>query len=215
MKSAFMDYQSVKTSHIEDLAVKSAQIDNLAVTSGKIAQLAVDTLHIKDRAVTVPLGIQQQISTANFSGSVAAGWTKEVDVAFPGVETITAGNFCTLFFRSDIRFYSPNVPNPLTLEIYLGDGLIGTIGSRVVVDGSVTRRVWVVTGLSGEYITMATGVTTGAYIDEQGAIQVAFTMPFGINASSALKFKFINSAVARSVVISGSYVNLFLVEFKK
>lgn len=215
MKSAFMDYQSVKTSHIEDLAVKSAQIDNLAVTSGKIAQLAVDTLHIKDRAVTVPLGIQQQISTANFSGSVAAGWTKEVDVAFPGVETITAGNFCTLFFRSDIRFYSPNVPNPLTLEIYLGDGLIGTIGSRVVVDGSVTRRVWVVTGPSGEYITMATGVTTGAYIDEQGAIQVAFTMPFGINASSALKFKFINSAVARSVVISGSYVNLFLVEFKK
>lgn len=93
--------------------------------------------------------------------------------------------------------------------------MIGTIGSRVVVDGSVTRRVWVVTGPSGEYITMATGVTTGAYIDEQGAIQVAFTMPFGINASSALKFKFINSAVARSVVISGSYVNLFLVEFKK
>lgn len=65
MKSAFMDYQSVKTSHIEDLAVKAAKIDSLAVTtakiadlavtSGKIANLAVDTLKIKDNAVTVPV----------------------------------------------------------------------------------------------------------------------------------------------------------------
>ena len=65
LKSAMMDYQSVKTSHIEDLAVKTAkidnlavktaQIDNLAVTSGKIQDLAVDTLKIKDNAVTVPV----------------------------------------------------------------------------------------------------------------------------------------------------------------
>ena len=65
LKSAMMDYQSVKTSHIEDLAVKTAkidnlavktaQIDNLAVTEGKIANLAVDTLKIKDNAVTVPV----------------------------------------------------------------------------------------------------------------------------------------------------------------
>jgi hypothetical protein len=57
MKSAFMDYQSVKTSHIEALAVKSAQIDDLAVTRGKIADLAVDTLKIQDNAVTVPVGV--------------------------------------------------------------------------------------------------------------------------------------------------------------
>ena len=54
MKSAFMDYQSVKTSHIEDLAVKTAQIDDLAVTRGKIDDLAVSTLKIQDEAVTVP-----------------------------------------------------------------------------------------------------------------------------------------------------------------
>jgi len=58
LKSAMMDYQSVKTSHIEDLAVKTAKIDNLAVTEGKIADLAVDTLKIKDNAVTVPVGIK-------------------------------------------------------------------------------------------------------------------------------------------------------------
>lgn len=65
IKSAFMDYQSVKTSHIEDLAVKTskigdaaitnAKIENLAVTGAKIANLAVDTLKIKDNAVTVPV----------------------------------------------------------------------------------------------------------------------------------------------------------------
>lgn len=55
--SAMMDYQSVKTSHIEDLAVKAAKIDNLAVTGAKIADLAVDTLKIQDNAVTVPVGV--------------------------------------------------------------------------------------------------------------------------------------------------------------
>ena len=65
LKSAMMDYQSVKTSHIEDLAVKTAkidklavktaQIDDLAVTTSKIGDLQVDTLKIKDNAVTVPV----------------------------------------------------------------------------------------------------------------------------------------------------------------
>ncbi|MBP1484778.1 TipJ family phage tail tip protein [Acinetobacter nosocomialis] len=65
LKAAFMDYQSVDTSHIKDLAVErgkiadlavgSAQIDNVAVTRGKIADLAVDTLKIADNAVTVPV----------------------------------------------------------------------------------------------------------------------------------------------------------------
>lgn len=65
LKAAMMDYQSVNTSHIVDLAVKTAKIDslavttakidNLAVTEGKIANLAVDTLKIKDNAVTVPV----------------------------------------------------------------------------------------------------------------------------------------------------------------
>ncbi len=56
LKSAMMDYQAVKTSHIEDLAVKTAKIDNLAVTSGKIDNLAVTTLKIQDEAVSVPVG---------------------------------------------------------------------------------------------------------------------------------------------------------------
>ncbi len=65
LKTVIMDYQSVKTSHIEDLAVKAAKIDNLAVgtakidnlavTGAKIANLAVDTLKIQDNAVTVPV----------------------------------------------------------------------------------------------------------------------------------------------------------------
>ena len=67
-KSAMMDYQSVKTSHIEDLAVKTAKIDDLAVTRGKIADLAVNTLKIQDEAVTVPTSVK---STSEFTISGA------------------------------------------------------------------------------------------------------------------------------------------------
>ncbi|WP_262738688.1 TipJ family phage tail tip protein [Acinetobacter variabilis] len=68
LKSAMMDYQSVKTSHIEDLAVKTAKIDDLAVTRGKIADLAVNTLKIQDEAVTVPTSVK---STSEFTVSGA------------------------------------------------------------------------------------------------------------------------------------------------
>lgn len=51
MKSAFMDYQSVKTSHIEDLAVKTAKIDNLAVKTANIDNLAVTAAKIGDAQV--------------------------------------------------------------------------------------------------------------------------------------------------------------------
>ena len=54
MKSAFIDYASIDTAHIKQLAVKSAQIDNAAVTTAKIDDLAVNTLKIQDEAVTVP-----------------------------------------------------------------------------------------------------------------------------------------------------------------
>lgn len=52
LKSAMMDYQSVKTSHIEDLAVKTAKIDNAAITTAKIDALAVTTAKIDNAAIT-------------------------------------------------------------------------------------------------------------------------------------------------------------------
>lgn len=76
IKSAFMDYQSVKTSHIEDLAVKTAKIDDLAVTTAKIGDLQVDTLKIKDEAVTVPIGAKNDapiITGAGFNGGATGG----------------------------------------------------------------------------------------------------------------------------------------------
>lgn len=55
LKSAMIDYQSVKTSHIEDLAV--------------------DTLKIKDNAVTVPIGVKAiDVKTiTTFAGGVTSG----------------------------------------------------------------------------------------------------------------------------------------------
>lgn len=51
LKSAIIDYQSVKTSHIEDLAVKTAQIDDLAVKTSKIDNAAITTAKIGDAQV--------------------------------------------------------------------------------------------------------------------------------------------------------------------
>ena len=91
LESAMMDYQSVRTSHIEDLAVKTAKIDDLAVTRGKIADLAVNTLKIQDNAVTVPIGATWgEISrTPNFNNqlldeaSIQAwfGWSSNTEFA--------------------------------------------------------------------------------------------------------------------------------------
>lgn len=88
LKSAMIDYQSVKTSHIEDLAVKTAKIDNLAVktakiddlavTGAKIDNLAVDTLKIKDNAVTVPVSAFAEAST-----SIGGDYTTVQTLAVP------------------------------------------------------------------------------------------------------------------------------------
>lgn len=88
LKSAMFDYQSVKTSHIEDLAVKTAKIDNLAVktakiddlavTGAKIDNLAVDTLKIKDNAVTVPVSAFAEAST-----SIGGDYTTVQTLAVP------------------------------------------------------------------------------------------------------------------------------------
>lgn len=84
LKSAMMDYQSVKTSHIEDLAVKTAKIDNLAVktaqidnaaiTTAKIGDLQVDTLKIKDNAVTVTALHYMDYYQANTSMTATSYW---------------------------------------------------------------------------------------------------------------------------------------------
>lgn len=88
LESAMIDYQSVKTSHIEDLAVKTAKIDNLAVktakiddlavTGAKIDNLAVDTLKIKDNAVTVPVSAFAEAST-----TVGGGYTTVQTLSVP------------------------------------------------------------------------------------------------------------------------------------
>ena len=76
LKSAMMDYQSVKTSHIEDLAVKTAKIGDAAITTAKIDNLAVSTLKIQDEAVTVPIGAKNDapiVTGAGFSGGATGG----------------------------------------------------------------------------------------------------------------------------------------------
>ena len=220
MKSAFMDYASIKLAHIDtasigSLSAISADLGTIKVGSANIAQLAVDTLHIKDRAVTVPLGVQQQITTANFTGNVASGWTKDVTVAFPGIETISAGSFCTLFFRSNFTFVSTS-PNNLVIEVYIGSSLLGSISSVNIPGDLNWEHVRMDDGYGNSWTSyLPTSVAYAAQVMEQGSVQIAFTMPSGVTASTALRFIFKNNGGAREVTTSGSYVNLFLVEFKK
>lgn len=108
LEAAFIDYQSVNTSHIVDLSVKAAKIDNLAVTTAKIdnlavtgakiADLAVDTLKIADNAVTVPLLVTD---TATFGSTDISRqrntWFTYSTATLVG---ISAGQHVFLFFNA-------------------------------------------------------------------------------------------------------------------
>ncbi|KMV06659.1 phage tail family protein [Acinetobacter baumannii] len=90
LKSAMMDYQSVKTSHIEDLAVKTAKIGDAAITNAKIDNLSVSTLKIQDEAVTVPSGIINQSERKFYfavSNSMAGSVAYTQDLVTLNVET--------------------------------------------------------------------------------------------------------------------------------
>ena len=115
LKSAMMDYQSVKTSHIEDLAVKAAKIDSLAVTTAKIdnaaittakigdaqittakiGDLQVDTLKIKDNAVTIAIGGQgvQSLSTYSYGGKM------RVDIGIQSPPRSLSYSAATMYLR--------------------------------------------------------------------------------------------------------------------
>ncbi|MGU2622947.1 TipJ family phage tail tip protein [Acinetobacter baumannii] len=90
LKAAFMDYQSVDTSHIKDLAVERGKIADLAVGSAQIDNLAVDTLKIADNAVTVPSGVINQSERKFYfavSNSMAGSVAYTQDLVTLNVET--------------------------------------------------------------------------------------------------------------------------------
>lgn len=137
MKSAFMDYASIDTAHIKQLAVKSAQIDNLAVktanidnlavTTAKIGDLQVDTLKIKDRAVTAPYILTKaaspKITIGNYSYSPNTyPLTKFVDW---GVTGLTPNTYFLVGLEGYVRFTFSNDGfsrvSSATMYVKLGD----------------------------------------------------------------------------------------------
>ncbi|PZL92720.1 phage tail protein [Acinetobacter baumannii] len=90
LKTVIMDYQSVDTSHIKDLAVERGKIADLAVGSAQIDNLAVDTLKIADNAVTVPSGVINQSERKFYfavSNSMAGSVAYTQDLVTLNVET--------------------------------------------------------------------------------------------------------------------------------
>lgn len=133
MKSAFMDYQSVKTSHIEDLAVKSAKIDSLAVTTAKIDNAAITTAKIDDLAVTAAKIGDAQITTAKI-GDLQVDTLKikdnavSIGIGAQGVATITTiSNGGKLRLDIGVQAY------------YSSTYMATTMGVRVLRNGAVIK----------------------------------------------------------------------------
>lgn len=174
LKSAMIDYQSVKTSHIEDLAVKTAKIDDLAVTRGKIADLAVNTLKIQDEAVTVPSSAeypQDIIKTADrltatyATNALISEWESYIgDVASITVNR-SGGKLridCGLAIVANMQFLQPtgdNAPDLSKARMFV----------TVYVNGSAVAQYRYVRNTS-----VQAGSASGAY---DAAFDYAITLP--------------------------------------
>lgn len=174
LKSAMMDYQSVKTSHIEDLAVKTAKIDDLAVTRGKIADLAVNTLKIQDEAVTVPSSAEypQEIvrttekATATYvTNALISEWESYIgDVASITVNR-SGGKLridCGLAVVANMQFLQPTGDNAPDLSK-------ARMFATVYVNGSAVAQYKYVRNTS-----VQAGSASGAY---DAAFDYAITLP--------------------------------------
>lgn len=174
LKSAMMDYQSVKTSHIEDLAVKTAKIDDLAVTRGKIADLAVNTLKIQDEAVTVPSSAEypQEIvrttekATATYAtNALISEWESYIgDVASITVNR-SGGKLridCGLAVVANMQFLQPTGDNAPDLSK-------ARMFATVYVNGSAVAQYKYVRNTS-----VQAGSASGAY---DAAFDYAITLP--------------------------------------
>lgn len=197
LKSAMMDYQSVKTSHIEDLAVKTAKIDDLAVTTAKIGDLQVDTLKIKDNAVTVPIATYNDTAntwpssmTARTPGTYAGGTATLDDTsnAFGDLISITlnrSGGKCRIegnveFKNLQAAVWSSNQTALANSNQTLYVGLI------LLKNGSVIRRMRVPanTVLLGDTIAQFNGfVNMPIHLDDAGTGNTTYTLRIGIGTT--------------------------------
>ena len=139
LKSAMMDYQSVKTSHIEDLAVNTAKIAKLAVKSGNIDDLAVTTLKIQDEAVTVPVGVKFgdiTISGATLSSQAPQG-------------------FVPNNFEASVAYWEIAFGN-------LGSITVNRGGGKVMLSCALT-----LINKSGQNLSLATGSGSGVSVEQR------------------------------------------------
>lgn len=197
LKSAMMDYQSVKTSHIEDLAVKTAKIDDLAVTRGKIADLAVNTLKIQDNAVTVPIATYNDTpntwpsSMTDRYPSTYAGGTATLDDtsnAFGDLISITlnrSGGKCRIEGNVEFKNLQAVVwSNNQTVLANSNQTLY--VGLILLKNGSIIRRMRVPanTVLLGDGIAQFNGfVNMPIHLDDAGTGNTTYTLRIGIGTT--------------------------------
>ena len=117
LKSAMIDYQSVKTSHIEDLAV--------------------DTLKIKDNAVTVPIGVRaiDVKSIQTFAGGSTGGQPNNDFANHLAAWEAQIGTLLQVNFKRSggkVRLdASVNIVSPTFGTFSIGDGRGNTVSSNL------------------------------------------------------------------------------------
>lgn len=227
LKSAMMDYQSVKTSHIEDLAVKTAKIDDLAVTRGKIADLAVNTLKIQDNAVTVPIGATWgEISrTPNFNNqlldeaSIQAwfGWSSNTEFASLALNR-TGGKVAV---SGSLTLDEFNVFAYLNGQTYASIGSVVSLIVGVFRNGTeVARHFLPPVSASGYVVKFAGSYTLPTFIDDTsstGPTTYTLKVAIGRNRPSitGIKASYTYSGTDIAVPMVFSSRSMLVLELKK
>jgi len=192
-----MDYQSVKTSHIEDLAVKTAKIDDLAVTTAKIGDLQVDTLKIKDNAVTVPIASYNDTPntwpssmTMRYPDTYAGGTATLDDTsnAFGDLISITlnrSGGKCRIEGNVEFKNLQASVWSSNQTALANSNQTL-YVGLILLKNGSIIRRMRVPanTVLLGDTIAQFNGfVNMPIHLDDAGTGNTTYTLRIGIGTT--------------------------------
>lgn len=187
LETAFMDYQSVKTSHIEDLAV----------TTAKIGDLQVDTLKIKDNAVTVPIAVFNDTPntwpssmTARNPGTYAGGTATLDDTsnAFGDLISITlnrSGGKCRIEGNVEFKNLQAVVWSSHQTPLANSNQTL-YVGLILLKNGSVIRRMRVPanTVLLGDAIAQFDGfVNMPIHLDDAGTGNTTYTLRIGIGTT--------------------------------
>lgn len=203
MKAAFMDYASIDTAHIKELAVKSAQIDNLAVTTAKIGDGQITTAKIGNA----------EVKTLKIDGEAVTAISTVVYPTYVCARTYTANAQLTALIHALKPDY-PSTVKGLLIGTPFANITVNPEGGGVQVDIS-TNAMWqsrVNGGAGGDSIyylaVFLNGQLKVAQIDFIGDTSIpGQDNPYQARANSFVRFIF--KGIPNGAVVEAYYAVAF------